>query len=166
MRKSILCFLPVVIFFAACSGPVKDHKYDRPARPLHGKDAKKLLTGASKHIGEPYQYGGISSKGWDCSGFVHGMFKRYLGLNVPRETGGLYSASVRVKAKNSRPGDLVFFKIESRKPSHVGIYIGKNRFIHSSTSSGVIVSNLNESYYRQYFIGFRRIRFGLWANSR
>ncbi len=166
MRKSILCFLPVLFFFAACSGPVKDSRYDLPARPLHGKDAKKLLTGASKHIGEPYQYGGISAKGWDCSGFVCGMFKRYLNLNLPRETGGLYSASVRIKAKNSRPGDLVFFRIETGKPSHVGIYAGKNRFIHSSTSSGVIVSSLAEDYYRQRFIGYRRIRYGLLADSR
>ncbi|UCE67931.1 MAG: C40 family peptidase [Candidatus Zixiibacteriota bacterium] len=166
MRKFILCILPILVVFAACSGPVKDAKYDLPARPLHGKDAKKLLTGASKHIGEPYQYGGVSSKGWDCSGFVHGMFKRYLGVNLPRETGGLYSASVCVRAKNSRPGDLVFFRIESGKPSHVGIYAGNNRFIHSSTSGGVMVSRLSEDYYRQRLIGYRRIRHGFLANSR
>ncbi|UCC80626.1 MAG: C40 family peptidase [Candidatus Zixiibacteriota bacterium] len=166
MRKSILCFLPVLLFFAACSGPVKDPEYDRPARPLHGTDAKKLLTGAAKHIGEPYKYGGVSPEGWDCSGFVRGMFKKYLGLNLPRETDGLYSASFPVKGENTRPGDLVFFRIDSGKPSHVGIYAGNGRFIHSSTSSGVIVSSLAEDYYRQRFTGFRRIRNGFLANSR
>jgi cell wall-associated NlpC family hydrolase len=166
MRKFILYILPVLLVFSACSGPVRDTKYHLPARPLPGKDAKKLLAGASKHIGEPYQYGGVSSKGWDCSGFVYGMFKRYLGVNLPRETGGLYSASIRIRTKNSRPGDLVFFRIQSGKPSHVGIYAGNNKFIHSSTSSGVTASDLNESYYRQCFIGFRRIRYGLLADSR
>jgi cell wall-associated NlpC family hydrolase len=154
------------MLFAACSGPVKDPKYRTPARPLPGKDAKTLLSGASNHIGEPYKYGGISSRGWDCSGFVRGMYKRYLGITLPRDTEGQFSASFSVKRNNSRPGDLVFFQIRSNKPSHVGIYAGKNRFIHSSTKRGVIVSNLKEDYYRKYFIGFRRIRFSHLANSR
>jgi cell wall-associated NlpC family hydrolase len=166
MRKLFFCVLPVLYLLAACSGPVKDPKYHVPARPLPGKDAKILLTGASRHIGEPYRYGGNSSRGWDCSGFVRGMFKRYLEINLPRDTDGLYSASMSIKWQKSRPGDLVFFKIKSSKPSHVGIYAGKNRFIHSSTKRGVIVSNLKEDYYRKYFIGFRRIRFSHLANSR
>ena len=166
MRKSLICILPILVVFAACSGPVKGPNYDLPARPLPGKDAKKLLAGAAKHIGEPYRFGGVSPRGWDCSGFVYGMFKRYLNITVPRNTEGLYSASMSIKRKNTRPGDLVFFKIDSKKPSHVGIYVGKNRFVHASTSSGVIVSALDEDYYEESFLGFRRIRPGLWADNR
>jgi cell wall-associated NlpC family hydrolase len=166
MRKSILLILPILVISLACSGTVRDPRYDTPARPIPGKDAKKLLVGASRHIGEPYKYGGISVKGWDCSGFVHGMFARYLSVNLPRETQGLYSASFPVKTKDSRPGDFVFFRIESGKPSHVGIYAGKGKFIHSSSSSGVIISDLNEDYYRKYFIGFRRLHYRFLANNR
>ncbi len=151
---------------AACSGPVKDPRYDKSARPLPGKDAKILLNGASNHIGEPYAFGGMTSRGWDCSGFVFSMYKRYLRIDIPRNTTALYSASLRIKKKYSRPGDLVFFRIKSQKPSHVGIYIGNDKFIHASTSSGVVISDLREEYYNQYFAGFRRLRFGLLASNR
>lgn len=165
MRK-ILFYIALITIVASCSGPVKDYKYNKPARPLPGKEARKLLNGAANHLGEPYSYGGMSSKGWDCSGFVFGMYNRYLGINIPRSTKSLFSSSIRIKRKDSRPGDLVFFKIKTKKPSHVGIYIGKNKFIHASTSNGVTVSYLTEKYYAKYFTGFRRLRFGMLAYGR
>ncbi len=158
--------MALIAIAASCSGPVKDNKYNKPARPLPGKEARKLLNGAANHIGEPYSFGGMTSKGWDCSGFVFGMYNRYLGINIPRNTEGLFSASIGIKRKNSRPGDLVFFRIKTKKPSHVGIYIGNSKFIHASSSSGVTVSYLSEKYYAKYFVGFRRLRFGIIASSR
>jgi len=166
MKRWQIYILFFLFLSAACSGPVTDPDYNFPARPLPGKDAMKLLKGASRHIGEPYKYGGISSRGWDCSGFVYGMFKKYLRISVPRSTDELISASIGIKPGDSRPGDLVFFKIDSKESDHVGIYIGKNRFIHASNSSGVTVSDLDDRYYGQNFAGFRRIRFGLLAAGR
>jgi cell wall-associated NlpC family hydrolase len=166
MKKFIFILLPALILFAACSGPVTKPSHDYRTRPLRKNDMKKLLDGAMQHVGDPYRYGGISSKGWDCSGFVYGMFKRYLDISLPRDTKRLYSISKAVKPKNTRPGDLVFFRIGTAKPSHVGIYMGRNRFIHASTSSGVIVSGLYEDYYRKHFMGYRRIPDRYLANNR
>ena len=94
------------------------------------------------------------------------MYKRYLGITIPRSTGKLFSATLNVGPREIRPGDLVFFRIDSAKPSHVGIYMGKGRFIHSSTSAGVIVSNLREDYYRKHFYAYRRIRYEVLADGR
>jgi len=166
MRKFVFIFVSALILLGACSGPVKNPQYEHRPRPTRKNDMKRLLDGAKQHIGEPYRYGGISSKGWDCSGFVYGMFRRYLDISLPRDTRGLYSISKSVNPRETRPGDLVFFRIGTAKPSHVGIYLGRNRFIHSSTSSGVIVSGLYEDYYRKHFMGYRRIPSSYLANNR
>lgn len=156
MRKPALFIFASLILLFACSGPAR--KPDGRARipPLSRKDAGKLLSGAGKHIGEPYKPGGRSSSGWDCSGFVCGMYGRYLSIYLPRTTKALYTKSTTVRGSGSRPGDLVFFKIKSGRPSHVGIYMGDGEFIHASTSSGVIISSLDEEYYQSSFAGFKR----------
>ena len=166
MKKLALFLFPPLILIAACSGPVKGPQYESDQRPMRGADVERLLNGALQHIGEPYRYGGISSRGWDCSGFVYGMFLKYLDTALPRDTKGLYSASFSVQGRHTRAGDLVFFRIDSAKPTHVGIYMGKNRFIHASTSAGVVVSKLTEDYYRKRFMGYRRIRGDYLANNR
>jgi lipoprotein Spr len=142
--------------FLACSGPVKRPREVAKIPPLPREDAGVLLSSARTHIGEPYRMGGLSSRGWDCSGFVSVMYERYLSISLPRDTKGQYAKSIPIKSSKSRPGDLVFFKIKSSRPSHVGIFMGRDRFIHASTSSGVIISSLHEKYYRRRFAGFRR----------
>lgn len=167
MKKLSLFVLSASLFLlAACSGPAKKPQNEHRPRPTRKSDMKRLLDGAMQHIGEPYRYGGVSSKGWDCSGFVSGMFKYYLGVTLPRDTRGLYVVSKSVNPRDTRPGDLVFFRIGTAKPSHVGIYLGRNRFIHASTSLGVIVSGLYEDYYRKHFLGYRRIPNSYLANNR
>jgi cell wall-associated NlpC family hydrolase len=94
------------------------------------------------------------------------MYRRYLDISLPRDTRSLYSISKSVNPRDTRPGDLVFFRIRTAKPSHVGIYLGRNRFIHASTSSGIIVSGLYEDYYRKHFMGYRRIPNSYLANNR
>lgn len=156
----------LLAFAVACSGPVKEPKRAWRVHPLSRGDSQTLLKGALSHLGEPYRFGGASSAGWDCSGYVSAMYNRYLMIKLPRNTRGLYSASVKVKKPDSRPGDLAFFKIESNTLSHVGIYIGDGRFIHASTSRGVIISRLDEEYYRRSFIGFKRPAIRTYARSR
>ncbi len=156
MRKLGVFIFAALLLSVACSGPARKPGATTKISPLSRKNATKLISGAGKHIGNPYKPGGTSSSGWDCSGFVSAMYSRYLSIYLPRTTGAQYAKSVTVRSSRSRPGDLVFFKIRSSKPSHVGIYIGAGQFIHASTSRGVIVSSLDEKYYRSSFAGFRR----------
>jgi cell wall-associated NlpC family hydrolase len=159
MRKIEVFVFAALLLSLACSGPAKKPGSAAKVYPLSRKDAGKLVSGAGKHIGEPYRSGGTSSSGWDCSGFVYGMYDRYLSVHLPRTAKAQYLNSLKVKDTRSRPGDLVFFKIKSSKPSHVGIYIGGGQFIHASTSKGVIISTLDEKYYRRSFAGFRRPKY-------
>jgi cell wall-associated NlpC family hydrolase len=166
MRKPAVFISASLILLIGCSGPARKPAVRTGIPPLSRKDAGKLLSGAGKHIGEPYRPGGTSSSGWDCSGFVYGMYGRYLSVYLPRTTKALYTRSMTVPGSKSRPGDLVFFKIKSGRPSHVGIYLGHGRFIHASTSSGVIVSSLDEEYYRNSFAGFKRPLYASGSRSR
>lgn len=117
----------------------------------------KLLPVAKKYIGVPYSYGGTSVKGFDCSGYIYTVFKE-LGMNLPRTTSGLATAGSSVDRSDLRIGDIVLFNTFGSGPSHAGIYIGDNEFIHSSSSKGVSVSNLNDPYYwKDKYIGARRV---------
>lgn len=153
--KRITCLAAVVVLIG-CSGPVERPTTSLKVRPLTRKQSAALIHGALKHIGEPYRYGGTSSAGWDCSGFASVMYHAYLSYDLPRNTESMFSRSVGVRRPQQKPGDLVFFNPEGGDPSHVGIYMGGDRFIHASTSGGVVVSSLNEEYYRESFVGFRR----------
>lgn len=110
-------------------------------------------------IGTAYRYGGTSKKGIDCSGFANQVYAYIYNIDLPRSSRAIYKkCDERVKKKNLRFGDLLFFKIgKHRKVSHVGIYLNNGKFIHASTSSGVIISNLDLSYYKKYFYKAMRI---------
>lgn len=162
MRKLIL--LAVIFAFIACSGPAR--RVETVPQPLAKKSAGHLISEANRHIGEPYRYGGTNSHGWDCSGFVRAIYNRSLSLQLPRSSEEMHDLGVEIPLSKGRAGDLVFFNINSKKPSHVGIYIGGRNFVHVSTSLGVIVSSLEEDYYRKHFLGLRRLPFGKLAISK
>lgn len=106
--------------------------------------------------GVPYQWGGLSEDGVDCSGLVYLTFASRLGVDVPRTTAALAHQGRRIPRSQLRPGDLVFFKT-GRYQRHVGIYMGQGRFLHASTSDGVRISSLNNVYWRTRFWEARRI---------
>lgn len=115
-----------------------------------------LLKEAQRYSGVPYVWGGTSPRGFDCSGFVHYVYKQK-GINIPRETVSLYNGARKVSADQAKPGDIVFFHrtYNTSKPiSHVGIYIGNGKMIHASSSRGVIIANINTSYWRSKLVGF------------
>lgn len=115
-----------------------------------------LLKEAQRYSGVPYVWGGTSPRGFDCSGFVHYVYKQK-GINIPRETVSLYNGARKVSADQAKPGDIVFFHktYNTSKPiSHVGIYIGNGKMIHASSSRGVIIANINTSYWRSKHVGF------------
>lgn len=111
-----------------------------------------LFAEASLWLGVPYRYSGNSKSGSDCSGFVGQVFQRVYGKKLQRSSEGQANKDVRKVGKSSlKTGDLVFFSTSqrSKKIDHVGIFLRDGYFIHASTSKGVIVSHLEENYYKK-----------------
>lgn len=117
---------------------------------------KELTTTAYKYIGVPYLYGGTTTAGLDCSGYTQLVFKQ-LGISINRTTSSQFSQGTSVSKSKLQVGDLVFFNTTGKAPSHVGIYVGNNKFTHSGTSTGVTTASLSESYWANRYIGARHI---------
>lgn len=118
--------------------------------------ANKLIAEAHKVIGTPYRAGGTTPKGFDCSGFVSYTYKK-IGVSLPRSSSAMYTKGRPVSLNQLAPGDLLFFKTSKHKGiSHVAIYIGNNRMIHA-TSKGVKVDSIHQSYWKQRFVGAKRL---------
>ncbi|MBQ0746852.1 MAG: C40 family peptidase [Marinobacter sp.] len=117
--------------------------------------AAKLWQAFERYQGTPYQYGGTTARGFDCSGFITTAYRESLGQKLPRTTSQMLRHGDVVHPDDVKPGDIVFFRIAG-KDQHAGIYMGDNRFIHASTSSGVIMSELNGYYWKDRFSGARR----------
>ena len=121
----------------------------------------QLVELAMDYLGTPYRYGGASPSGFDCSGFVYYLCKT-LGVSVPRTATSQWNGGYdKVSKSEFQPGDLVFFSSYAGGSSigHVGIYIGNDQFIHSSSpsSGGVIISGMDENYYSARYVGACRI---------
>jgi cell wall-associated NlpC family hydrolase len=112
---------------------------------------------ALKMVGKPYRYGGSTpSGGFDCSGLVHFGF-RQAGVSVPRSTEQQLLASVRVRQSELRRGDLLFFDQEGKKNSHVGIYLGRGKFVHApSSGKHVRTDRLDAPYWKRHLSEARR----------
>ncbi len=116
---------------------------------------RKLHAQYQEWGGTRYRYGGLSKNGVDCSGFVYLTFREQLGLSVPRTTADQIRVGRAVARSALRPGDLVFFRT-GYKVRHVGIYMGEQQFLHASTSRGVMISSLNNTYWRSKYWQARR----------
>jgi len=111
-----------------------------------------LYTFIDEWYGTRYRFGGSDKRGIDCSAFVQRLYERVFNINLLRTAVEQFSVANAVWDKEDlREGDLVFFQVKSKRISHVGIYLINNFFVHSSTSNGVMISNLNESYWKKYF---------------
>lgn len=120
-----------------------------------------LYAESSLWLGVPYRGSGLSRRGVDCSGFTFLMYQKVYRMNIPRSTSDLSKMKMQTISKKSlKTGDLVFFATSKNKNriNHVGIYLKNGRFIHASTSNGVIVSHLDEDYYRRTWKKGGRIR--------
>ena len=110
----------------------------------------KLFQFVYDWVGTPYHFGGESRKGIDCSAFTKEVYSKVFNLTIKRNSRDIFSMVSPVSKDDLKEGDLVFFKIHSRSISHIGIYLGNNRFAHAS-SRGVAISSLDDSYYSRYF---------------
>ena len=119
------------------------------------KLAQTLTRSALRFLGTPYVFGGNSTSGFDCSAYVQHVFAM-IGISLPRTADAQYDVG-RPAVGGPRPGDLVFFQTYTEGVSHVGIYLGKGKFVHASSSHGVMVSNLSESYWAARYLGAKRL---------
>lgn len=120
-------------------------------------NANQLVASAKSVIGVKYRSGGTTAAGFDCSGYVNYVFNK-LGISLPRTSGGMYATGKSVTKSNLQVGDLVFFNTSGKGVSHVGIYIGDNKFAHSSSSKGVSIASINDPYYwGKRYIGAKRV---------
>jgi len=119
------------------------------------REREYLVQTARAFMGVPYKWGGTNPNGYDCSGFVQEVF-RLAGHSVPRMADVQYEQLEKVEREGLEPGDLVFFNTDGSGVSHVGIYSGDGKFLHASSSRGVIESALEESYYSTRYIGASR----------
>lgn len=134
--------------------PVEVEQLSRALRiPINNDDPNiPLYAEASLWLGVPYRYGGNSKAGSDCSGFVWQVYHRVYGKRLERSSDDQAKKDVHKVGKGGlKPGDLVFFRTssKSKKIDHVGIFLKDGYFVHASTSRGVIVSNLDEDYYKK-----------------
>ena len=121
---------------------------------------QQILNVAAESLGSPYRGGGSTPAGFDCSGFVTYTLNQF-DITLPRNSAEMAQIGKRILKKDAKPGDLIFFKTNGSYISHVGIVTensdGIIKFIHSSTSSGVVYSSTSESYYARTFAGVKRI---------
>ena len=146
-RLSIAALGFTLLALGACSSAPRQADADVGAR-------------AARHAlemqGKPYRAGGNSPRGFDCSGLVQYSYAQ-VDLRLPRSTDGLWSGSSAVSRSNIRPGDLHFFHQEGKRNSHVAIYVGNGRFVHSpSSGKQVSTASLSDRYWSQHFSAARR----------
>ncbi len=122
----------------------------------------EVVATGQRFYGAPYAWGGQTPNGVDCSGFVQQVFAMS-GYSIPRLADDQYAACQPVGDDIAQPGDLVFFTTYLPGPSHVGIYLGQRKFLHASSSRGVVESSLEETYYKERYLGIRRI--APWSGS-
>ena len=124
-------------------------------------NADELISSAMGLLGVAYRYGGTSaSTGFDCSGFMQHIFKRSMGVNLPRTSAAQAQMGVGVSRSELQPGDMVFFRTMGRgRISHVGLYIGNNRFIHAPrTGKRIEVTSLSNKYWNAKYAFARRVK--------
>jgi hypothetical protein len=115
---------------------------------------ENIVEYAKTFQGIPYKYGGTTPSGFDCSGFVGYVYKKY-DIQLPRTAAGQFYQGKVISSAEMAPGDLVYFATTSSGPSHAGMYIGDRKFIHSA-SRGVEITSLDSNYFKPRFLGARR----------
>lgn len=178
MLKRIFGVLGILLL-AACSNSPKQStqgniaQYDeaqftqligslKTNQPDNAKNGQSVVLGAKSNqlnqlyrqwAGTRYRLGGTDRRGIDCSAFMQHIFTQAYGINLPRSTSEQKSVGQKINKNELKQGDLVFF----RGNRHVGIYLGNGKFMHASTSQGVVISSMNERYWTRTYTQSRRV---------
>lgn len=157
-----LLLILLALSLTACSTPRPDASaMTAPHFTPSENEAKmsNLAIYAMSLYDTPYLYGGKSrDNGFDCSGFVQYVFQNSLGLQLPRTSAEMSRIGTPLASDQLKPGDLVFFNTSHSPNSHVGIYIGGNRFVHApKTGRAIAITSLKNRYWNEHYSGARRI---------
>ena len=150
LKSGVMAFLvALAIFFSPVGG-----SHQAEASTISSED---FTTKAKEFIGVKYRYGGTSTAGFDCSGYVRHVFSQ-LGVSLPRTSASMYDTGTEVSKSDLAVGDLVFFNTSGRGVSHVGIYIGGDKFIRSMSGTGVTITDINDKWYwGSRYVGAKRV---------
>ncbi len=154
MKNTLVIFL-LLMLSACASSPQRSGSFESiPVEKMN-----ELVMYALSLADTPYHFGGNSpANGFDCSGFVDHVFQHSLEISLPRTSHELSQVGTFVKKEQLRPGDLVFYNTQHSAYSHVGIYVGENKFVHAPKSGSQIrVEKMNEKYWLNRYNGARRI---------
>ena len=132
----------------------KDAAIDSPVSA-----SSELAEAALNYLGVRYRFGGTTPKGgFDCSGLIYYTASKYMGVNLPRVAASMAKVGESVKRDELQPGDLVFFNTRGKRYSHVGIYVGENKFVHSPRTGAVVrVDKMDNVYWNKRYNGARRL---------
>ncbi len=111
--------------------------------------SRKLKKEIEHWLGVPYRYGGRDKKGIDCSGLICVLYQSLYKTDIPKTVKLQYEACKKIPLKKLREGDLVFFNPEGKEVTHIGLYLSDHTFVHASVSKGVVISNLENAYYKK-----------------
>lgn len=140
------------------SGSVTEQEeYSQDKMPLTTDGLLEFGRIIQSYLGTPYRGRAEETEGMDCSEFTGEVFSRFDGTELPRTAAGQFEIGVGVAKGKIHYGDLIFFSIDGDTISHVGIYIDYGEFIHSTKSSGVIISRMDDRYWKECYAGARRI---------
>ncbi|GIP19023.1 hypothetical protein J40TS1_46650 [Paenibacillus montaniterrae] len=146
MKKIGMMFLALALFLTFAAGSAS-------------ASSSTMLTNIDDVKGTKYKYGGNTTSGFDCSGFVRYIFDK-MNVELPRRSADQAAEGTKVDKEDLKLGDLVFFDTSGKNNgsiSHVGIYVGDGKFAHASTSKGVTIDSLDSSYYKPRYVTARRV---------
>lgn len=158
MRLKTLILVCIAFTLHGCGGSsVRDTTGNTIKVHSHSEITTKLLQQHEEWRGTPYLLGGNNRRGIDCSSFTQITFLDQFQRQIPRTTADQVMQGVFINRNSLEPGDLVFFRTGGKKVRHVGIYLEDGVFLHASTSRGVMLSRLDNSYWKQHYWTARRI---------
>ena len=156
IRVLAAAFAALVLATGCASHSPANHDPAASSRTIAVAPGERAARVALEQVGVPYRYGGNTPSGFDCSGLVHYAYSR-AGVAVPRTTGQLWATAESVALNQLRAGDVLFFDIDG-KPSHVGLYLGGQRFVHApATGRRVSVASLEADFYRDALLRAGRL---------
>ncbi|MDR2789562.1 MAG: C40 family peptidase [Campylobacteraceae bacterium] len=173
MKRDFILYLVLILFLGACgakntnvqtvqSGDTYEYLSRQFKLQITQKDNLKLYSVSSKWFGTPYKIGGNTKKGIDCSGFAGVMYKDVYKKSLNRSSADIFKKNITKTPRSElSEGDLVFFRTDKgdkNTPNHVGIYLKEGKFVHASTSKGVMVNSLDEAYYKKTWVSGGKVK--------